>query len=82
LRITVGVKYINHAQFADGTLLMGGASVQTTKKFKKELDVNTKITGIMLSLTKSKIYGWNIIPREMFDISRVLGMEGYHLAFF
>jgi hypothetical protein len=31
----------------------------------------------VLSLTKSKIYGWNITPREMLDISRVLGMEGY-----
>jgi hypothetical protein len=56
---------------------MGGASVQTTKKFKKELDVNTEITGSVLSLTKSKIYGWNITPRELLDISRVLEMEGY-----
>ena len=38
LRIASRVKDINHAQFADDTLLFGGASVQTSKKFKKELD--------------------------------------------
>jgi hypothetical protein len=76
LRIAPGVKDINHAQFADDTMLLGGASMQTTKNFKKELDVYTEISGSVISLTKSKIYGWNITPREMLDISRVLGMEG------
>jgi hypothetical protein len=56
---------------------LGGASVQTTKKFKKELDSYAKISGSMISLPKRKIYGWNINPREMLEISRVLGMEGY-----
>jgi hypothetical protein len=77
LRIALGVKYINHAQFADDTLLLGGASVQTTKKFKMELDVYKEILGSEVSLSKSKIYRWNISPREMLEISRVLGMEGY-----
>jgi hypothetical protein len=34
LRIAPGVKGINHAQFADDTLLMGGTSMQTARKFK------------------------------------------------
>jgi hypothetical protein len=76
LRIAPGVKHINHAQFADDTQLMGGASMPTTKKFKKELDAYTQISGSVISLTKSKIFGWNITPREMLYISRVLGMEG------
>jgi hypothetical protein len=76
LRIAPGVKDINHAQFADDTQLMGGASMPTTKKFKKELDAYTQISGSVISLTKSKIFGWNITPREMLYISRVLGMEG------
>jgi hypothetical protein len=76
LRIAPGVKDINHAQFADDTLLLGGASVQTTKKFKKELDSYAEVSGSVISLPKSKIYGWNITPREMLEISRVLGMEG------
>jgi hypothetical protein len=76
LRIAPGVKDINHAQFVDNTLLMGGESMQTTKKFKKELDVYTEISGSVISLTKRKIYGWNNTPREMLEISRALGMEG------
>jgi hypothetical protein len=76
LRIDPGVKYINHAQFVDDTLLMGGASLSRVKKFKKELDAYTKIFGSVITLTKSKIFGWNITPREMLDISRIPGMEG------
>jgi hypothetical protein len=36
----------------------------------------TEISGSVISLTKSQIFGWNIMPREMLDISRVMGMEG------
>ena len=50
--------------------------MQTTRKFKNELDVYTEISGSIMSLIKSKIFGWNITPREMLDISRILGMEG------
>jgi hypothetical protein len=60
----------------DDTLLMGGASMLMAKKFKKELYAYREISGSVISLTKSKIYEWNITPREMLDISRVLGMEG------
>jgi ribonuclease HI len=30
----------------------------------------------MINLAKRKIYGWNITPREMHEISRILGIEG------
>ena len=76
MRIALGVKDINHAQFADDTLLMGGASLQTTRKFKNELAAYTEISGSVISPTKSKIYDWNITPNEMLEIARVLGMEG------
>jgi hypothetical protein len=76
LRITLGVKDINHAQFSYDMLLMGGASMHTKNKFKKELYTHTEVLGSVISLTKSKIFGWNITPRDMLDISRVLGMEG------
>jgi hypothetical protein len=76
LRIALRVNDINHDQFADDTLLMGGASLQTTRKFKNELTAYTKISGSVISPTKRKICGWNIMPNEMMDIARVLGMEG------
>jgi hypothetical protein len=76
LRIAPRVKDINHVQFVDDTLLMGGTSLQTTRKFKNELADYTEISGSVISPTKSKIYGWNIMPNEMLEIARVLGMEG------
>ena len=72
LRIALGVKDINHAQFAYDTLLMGGASLQIARKFKNELAAYTEISGSVISPTKSKIYGWNIMPNEMLEIVRVL----------
>jgi hypothetical protein len=71
------VKEINHAQFADDTFLLGGASSLVAKKFKDELDAYTSVSGSEISLGKSKIYSWNITPLEMRSISRILGMEGH-----
>jgi hypothetical protein len=76
LRIAKRVKDINHAQYADDTLLLGGASTTVAKKFKKELDVFTNISGSVINTAKSKIYGWNVNPREMHEISRILGIAG------
>ena len=76
LSISPRVKRINHAQFADDTLLLGQANISTTRSFKKELDAYIEISGSEISLRKSKIYGWNCPPIEMIDISRALEMEG------
>jgi ribonuclease HI/exonuclease III len=77
LSITPGVKDINHAQFADDTLLLGGASPIIAKKFKEELDAYAEASGSEINLAKSNIYGWNITPNEMIRITRVMGMEGH-----
>jgi hypothetical protein len=77
LRIAQGVKDINHAQFADDTPLLGGASPIIAKNFKEELDAYAAFSGSEISQTKRKIYGWNITPNEMLGITRVLGMEGH-----
>jgi ribonuclease HI len=77
LKIAQGVKEINHAQFADDTLLLGGASRLVAKRYKEELDAYAAVSGSEISQTKSKIYSWNITPNEMREISRILGMEGH-----
>jgi hypothetical protein len=77
LKIVQGVKEINHAQFVDDTLLLGGASLLVAKRFKEELDAYAAMPRSEISQSKSKIYGWNITPIEMLGISRVLGMEGH-----
>ena len=76
MTITPRVKRINHAQFADDTLLLGHANLTTARSFKKELDAYTDVSGSEISLRKSKIYGWNCPPIEMTAISRTLEMEG------
>ena len=49
LRIVQGVKDINHAQFMDDTLLLGGAIPIIEKKFKEELDAYAAASGSEIS---------------------------------
>jgi hypothetical protein len=65
LRKAPGVKDINHTQFTDDTLLLGGASVKTTRQFKTKLDIYNEISGSEIIFPKRNIYGWNTSPREI-----------------
>ena len=71
-----GTKDINHAQFTDDTILLGGASQIIARCFKNEMNRYYHASGSKINLRKSQIYGWNINPREMLDITRVLNMDG------
>jgi hypothetical protein len=57
LSIAPRVERINHAQFANDTLLLGQANLPTARAFKNEFDDYTEISGSEMSLRKSKIYG-------------------------
>ena len=70
------VEDINHAQFIDDTLLMGGASVNTARKFKRELEIYKEVSESMINYQKNTIYGWNCSNREMGEITIILDMEG------
>ena len=76
IRMARGSKDINHAQFADDTRLLGGSSQTISCRFKNEINRYCLASGSKLNLRKSQIYGWNINPRDMLDISRVLNMDG------
>jgi hypothetical protein len=76
IKIARGVKDINHAQFADDTLLLGWASTIIARKFKQQLDLYKEASGSQINHRKSQIFGWNCKPREMVEISRILEMEG------
>ena len=71
-----GTKDINHAQFVDDTIMLGGAGHHIARRFKNELDNYCQDSGSKLKLRKSLIYSWNINPREMIEILRILGIEG------
>jgi hypothetical protein len=74
--MTRGDKEINHAQFVDDKLLLGGASTLIARKFKQELDLYKEASGSKFNYRKSQIFGWNFSPREMVEISRILEIEG------
>ena len=76
IRMARGTKDINHAQFADDTILLGGASQIIARRFKKEMNRYCQASGSKINYRKSKIYGWNINPREMLDITRAINMDG------
>eukprot|EP00253_Pinus_taeda_P006677 PITA_06677 len=76
LRISHKVKDINHAQFTDDTLLLGGASLPSARHFKRELDIYRMISGSKINYRKCSIYGWNCTTKELSDIARLLEMEG------
>ena len=71
-----GTKDINHAQFTDDTIFLGGASQIIAHCFKNEMNRYYHASGSKINLRKSQIYGWNINPREMLDITRILNMDG------
>lgn len=56
LRMTNNVWNINHAQFADDTLLLGGANTHSAKHFNQELDLYKEVFGSKINYHKSKIF--------------------------
>jgi len=76
IRMVIELKEVNHAKFADETLLLGGASYPIAQKLKVEQDIFCEINGSKLNSRKIKIYRWNITRRDMVDILRILGMTG------
>eukprot|EP00253_Pinus_taeda_P003968 PITA_03968 len=73
LCIARGVKCINHALFANDTLLLGVASPHSAIKFKAVLDDYCKVSGSVLNKGKCQIYYWNIPASTANSIARCLG---------
>jgi len=68
-----GVKNINHSQFFDDTLLMGGASNIIVRRFKTLLDKYMSYSRGMVNYLKSYIYGWNTSAQTLHNITAHLG---------
>jgi hypothetical protein len=71
LSIMQGVKILNHSQFFDDTLLLGGASMIIDALFKLVLESFLDATGRVVNNIKCHIVGWNSLPREVQAISLV-----------
>jgi hypothetical protein len=71
IKIARGVKRINHSQFVDDTLLLGGASIVMAKRFQTVLENFTQASGALLNNNKSNLYVWNTSLRTTRLIANV-----------
>ena len=65
---------MNHSQFFDDTLLMGGASSIIAKRFKTLLDKFMHYSGGQINYHKSCIYGWNAAINTIHSIAQIFGV--------
>eukprot|EP00253_Pinus_taeda_P028787 PITA_28787 len=77
IRIVQGAPLVNHALFADDSLLLGGASFRMAKAFKSILQKYCSVTGALISERKSAVYGWNSDQQTIDRIASELGFKGY-----
>jgi len=75
IKIKNGTKNINHSQFADDTLLIGGASTTIARRFKKLLDQFMEYSGGKVNQLKSCIYGWNTANHTIHSIASIFGVS-------
>lgn len=72
LKIARNVKLLNHSQFVNDTLLLGGASKVVVGLFKSVLDKYISLLGGFINKRKSQIYGWNYSDTHLCSISSLL----------
>ena len=72
-----GVKPINHALFADDSLLLRGALLNIARAFNGILHQFCSISGGLINREKSGVFGWNVDPMKMHQISNILGFPGF-----
>jgi len=77
LSIMKDLKPINHALFADDSLMLGGASNRVGSTFKDTLQAYCKVSGALISERKSVFYSWNAAEHETQMIARNLGFKGH-----
>ena len=60
IQLTKGIEQINHALFADYSLLIGRASLRIAKVFQEILQIFCTISRALVNKRKSVVYRWNI----------------------
>jgi hypothetical protein len=71
LQIVRAVKNMNHSQFADDTLFLGGTSIIIASQFKSILDSYLDASGGDANNRKCQVYRWNASPRTLRAITHV-----------
>lgn len=68
------VKNMNHSQFINDTLLMGGASSIIAQRFKTVLEKFILYFGGLINHQKGCIYGWNANNQTIHSIANIFGV--------
>lgn len=76
LKITSRLSPINHALFADDSILLGGASIRIAKAFGKVIRSYCKVSGALINESKSEVFSWNTNHQELINIANTLGFKG------
>lgn len=77
VRLTKVLKPLNHALFADETLLLGGASIKIARVYSGVLQKFYIISGALINKRKSAIYRWNVDQQAIQRIALSLGFLGF-----
>ena len=77
IKATRGVAPINHAPFADDSLLLGGASMPISWAFNVILKNFCLSSGALINKNKSVVYGWNVDQLSLLWISELFGFPGF-----
>lgn len=75
LRLTQGGDTVTHQQFVDDTMLQGTPTVKEAKAFKQILSEFSRAASTEVSLTKSKIFFFNIDISIQRNLSKILGFQ-------
>ena len=77
IKIARGIDPINHALFADDSLLLGGASLMIAQYFNVVLQKLCQSSKDLINKIKSGVYGWNVDQCALHQISDFFGFFGY-----
>jgi endonuclease V-like protein UPF0215 family len=77
LRSSNGAKPMNHALFADDSLLLGGASNRIAKAIDSVIKSYCRISGALINESKSEVFSWNTDQPELTGITSILGFKGH-----
>ena len=72
-----GVESINHSLFADDTFILVWASLKMERVFLEIMHHFCIISGALINIRESVVYGWNVDQSIVTNISHILGFEGF-----
>lgn len=77
IRAITGTTSINHALFADDSILMGGTSIKIERSFNGVIQSFYRVSGAMVNKRKSAVYGWAVDQQSILRIAQAPGFTVY-----